>query len=184
MPNPQTKSGVLPMVRGKTQLRRIENATSRQVTFSKRRNGLLKKAFELSVLCDAEMALIIFSARGKLYEFATSSMQEILERYRGHAKESTSSNDIEHDVQPCSFEAANVVKKMEHLESSIWKILGEKLESCSLEELHELEGKLEKGLCNMRRKKYQLIEVQLPQLQEKENRLAKEENALLREKGT
>ncbi|URD89208.1 hypothetical protein MUK42_27719 [Musa troglodytarum] len=112
------------MVRGKTQLRRIENATSRQVTFSKRRNGLLKKAFELSVLCDAEIALIIFSARGKLYEFATSS-----------------------------YEAANVVKKMEHLESSIWKILGEKLESCSLEELHELEGKLEKGLCNMRRKK-------------------------------
>ncbi|URE02131.1 hypothetical protein MUK42_21102 [Musa troglodytarum] len=60
------------MVRGKTQMKRIENATSRQVTFSKRRNGLLKKAFELSVLCDAEIALIIFSARGKLYEFASS----------------------------------------------------------------------------------------------------------------
>ncbi|EXC11720.1 MADS-box transcription factor 50 [Morus notabilis] len=60
------------MVRGKTQMRRIENATSRQVTFSKRRNGLLKKAFELSVLCDAEVALIIFSPRGKLNEFASS----------------------------------------------------------------------------------------------------------------
>ncbi|CAH2041831.1 unnamed protein product [Thlaspi arvense] len=58
------------MVRGKTQMRRIENATSRQVTFSKRRNGLLKKAFELSVLCDAEVALIIFSPKGKLFEFA------------------------------------------------------------------------------------------------------------------
>ncbi|MFQ6634575.1 hypothetical protein Gotur_011123, partial [Gossypium turneri] len=46
-------------------MRRIENDTSRQVTFSKRRNGLLKKAFELSVLCDAEVALIIFSPRGK-----------------------------------------------------------------------------------------------------------------------
>ena len=53
-------------------MRRIENATSRQVTFSKRRNGLLKKAFELSVLCDAEVALIIFSPRGKLHEFASS----------------------------------------------------------------------------------------------------------------
>ncbi|CAK9163684.1 unnamed protein product [Ilex paraguariensis] len=60
------------MVRGKTQMRRIENATSRQVTFSKRRNGLLKKAFELSVLCDAEVALIVFSPKGKLYEFASS----------------------------------------------------------------------------------------------------------------
>jgi hypothetical protein len=61
------------MVRGKTQLRRIENPTSRQVTFSKRRNGLLKKAFELSVLCDAEVALIVFSTRGKLYEFASTT---------------------------------------------------------------------------------------------------------------
>ncbi|XP_042415906.1 MADS-box protein AGL72-like [Zingiber officinale] len=42
------------MVRGKTQMRRIENLASRQVTFSKHRRGLLKKAFELSVLCDAE----------------------------------------------------------------------------------------------------------------------------------
>lgn len=60
------------MVRGKTQMKRIENAASRQVTFSKRRNGLLKKAFELSVLCDAEVALIVFSPRGKLYEFSSS----------------------------------------------------------------------------------------------------------------
>lgn len=60
------------MVRGKTQMKRIENATSRQVTFSKRRSGLFKKAFELSVLCDAEVALIIFSPGGKLYEFSSS----------------------------------------------------------------------------------------------------------------
>ncbi|XP_064996007.1 MADS-box protein SOC1 isoform X3 [Musa acuminata AAA Group] len=115
----RTGQGRWRMVRRKTQLRRLENATSRQVTFSKRRNGLLKKAFELSVLCDAEIALIIFSARGKLYEFATSSMQEILDRYRGQAKERTSGSVIEHDKQPCRYEAANMVKKMEHLESSI-----------------------------------------------------------------
>ncbi|RWW13095.1 hypothetical protein GW17_00023207 [Ensete ventricosum] len=60
------------MVRGKTEMRRIENAASRQVTFSKRRNGLLKKAYELSVLCDAEVAVIVFSPRGKLYEFSSS----------------------------------------------------------------------------------------------------------------
>jgi len=60
------------MVRRKTQMKRIENAISRQVTFSKRRNGLLKKAYELSVLCEAEVGLMIFSPRGKLHEFATS----------------------------------------------------------------------------------------------------------------
>jgi hypothetical protein len=59
------------MVRGKTQMKRIENTSSRQVTFCKRRNGLLKKAYELSVLCDAELGLMVFSPRGKLYEFAS-----------------------------------------------------------------------------------------------------------------
>ncbi|KAK6924680.1 Transcription factor, MADS-box, partial [Dillenia turbinata] len=42
------------MGRGKVELKRIENPTRRQVSFSKRKNGLLKKAFELSILCDAE----------------------------------------------------------------------------------------------------------------------------------
>jgi MADS-box transcription factor len=61
------------MGRGKVVLERIENKISRQVTFSKRRNGLLKKAYELSLLCDAEVALIIFSSRGKLFEFCSST---------------------------------------------------------------------------------------------------------------
>ncbi|KAF8408438.1 hypothetical protein HHK36_007591 [Tetracentron sinense] len=54
------------MGRGRVELKRIENKINRQVTFAKRRNGLLKKAYELSVLCDAEVALIVFSTRGKL----------------------------------------------------------------------------------------------------------------------
>jgi hypothetical protein len=59
------------MGRGKVELKRIENPTRRQVTFSKRRNGLLKKAFELSILCDAEVSLIVFSPTGKFYQFAS-----------------------------------------------------------------------------------------------------------------
>jgi hypothetical protein len=61
------------MGRGPVQLRRIENKINRQVTFSKRRNGLLKKAHEISVLCDAEVALIVFSTKGKLYEYSSHS---------------------------------------------------------------------------------------------------------------
>lgn len=60
------------MGRGKVQMKRIENAASRQVTFSKRRNGLLKKAYELSVLCDAEVAVLIFSQKGRLFEFSSN----------------------------------------------------------------------------------------------------------------
>lgn len=60
------------MGRGKIVIRRIDNSTSRQVTFSKRRNGLLKKAKELAILCDAEVGLMIFSSTGKLYDFAST----------------------------------------------------------------------------------------------------------------
>ena len=61
------------MGKGRVQLKRIENEINRQVTFSKRRSGLLKKAHEISVLCDAEVALIVFSAKGKLFEYSTDS---------------------------------------------------------------------------------------------------------------
>lgn len=61
------------MGRGKIVIRRIDNSTSRQVTFSKRRNGLLKKAKELSILCDADVGVMIFSSTGKLYDFASTS---------------------------------------------------------------------------------------------------------------
>lgn len=60
------------MGRGKIVIRRIDNTTSRQVTFSKRRSGLVKKAKELSVLCDAEVGLMVFSCTGRLYEFSSS----------------------------------------------------------------------------------------------------------------
>jgi MADS-box transcription factor len=69
--SPQRNSA-LKIGRGKIEIKRIENTTNRQVTFCKRRNGLLKKAYELSVLCDAEVALIVFSTRGRLYEYANN----------------------------------------------------------------------------------------------------------------
>ncbi|XP_039164821.1 agamous-like MADS-box protein AGL21 isoform X2 [Eucalyptus grandis] len=68
------------MGRGKIVIRRIDNTTSRQVTFSKRRNGLLKGE-ELAILCDAEVGVVIFSSTGKLYDFASSSMSKVIERY-------------------------------------------------------------------------------------------------------
>ncbi|RCV28804.1 hypothetical protein SETIT_5G432700v2 [Setaria italica] len=59
--------------RGRVELRRIEDKASRQVRFSKRRSGLFKKAFELALLCDAEVALLVFSPAGKLYEYSSTS---------------------------------------------------------------------------------------------------------------
>ena len=54
-------------------MKRIQNPSSRHSSFCERKNGLLKKAFELSVLCDAEVALLIFSDTGKIYEFASNN---------------------------------------------------------------------------------------------------------------
>lgn len=58
------------MAREKIQIKKIDNPTARQVTFSKRRRGLFKKAEELSVLCDADVALIVFSSTSKLFEYS------------------------------------------------------------------------------------------------------------------
>ncbi|KAI5582767.1 hypothetical protein POPTR_007G115000v4 [Populus trichocarpa] len=60
------------MTRRKIQIKKIDDTIARQVTFSKRRGGLFKKAYELSTLCDAEIALMVFSASGKLYEYSNS----------------------------------------------------------------------------------------------------------------
>jgi hypothetical protein len=62
------------MGRGKIAIQRIDNRTNRQVTFSKRRSGLVKKAQELGILCDADVGLIVFSCTGRLYEFSNTRL--------------------------------------------------------------------------------------------------------------
>nr|AAK21257.1 MADS-box transcription factor FBP28 [Petunia x hybrida] len=171
------------MVRGKTQMRRIENATSRQVTFSKRRNGLLKKAFELSVLCDAEVSLIIFSTRGKLYEFSSSSMQEIIERYRRHSEDVQGEKPAveQNNMQNLKLDAASLMKKIEILETSKRKLLGEDLGSCSLEELQQIEKQLERSISTIRARKMEVFREQIERLKGNVKVLATE-NAMLWEK--
>ncbi|XWS49862.1 hypothetical protein CRYUN_Cryun12cG0039500 [Craigia yunnanensis] len=170
------------MVRGKTQMKRIENATSRQVTFSKRRNGLLKKAFELSVLCDVEVALIIFSPRGKLCEFSSCSMDKTIERYQKRQKDrENSTKAVEENMQNVKEDAPSMAKKIDFLEDSKRKLLGNGLEPCSLNELQLLENQLERSLSRIRAKKNQLVWEQIEKLKEEERRLG-EENSKLREK--
>ena len=55
------------MGRVRLRLKKIENQTYKNITFAKRKNGLIKKAYELSTLCDVEVALIVFSPAGKLF---------------------------------------------------------------------------------------------------------------------
>ena len=52
-----------------------------QVTFTKRKNGLMKKAMELSVLCDCDIALVIFNSNSKLFQYSSTDMDAILQKY-------------------------------------------------------------------------------------------------------
>ncbi|KAJ9706682.1 hypothetical protein PVL29_001921 [Vitis rotundifolia] len=171
------------MVRGKTQMKRIENAASRQVTFSKRRSGLLKKAFELSVLCDAEVALIIFSPRGKVFEFSSSSINKTIERYQSKAKGlGISKRGVQENEQHhMEGETVDLAKKIEFLEVSKRRLLGECLDSCSIEELQQIENELEQSLSNIRIQKNHLCKGHIERLKEQE-RILGEENARLRGK--
>ncbi|XP_062191371.1 agamous-like MADS-box protein AGL29 [Phragmites australis] len=69
------------MGRQKIEIRRIESDEARQVCFSKRRAGLFKKASELSILCGAEVAAVVFSPAGKAFSFGHPSVESILDRF-------------------------------------------------------------------------------------------------------
>ncbi|XP_024394528.1 agamous-like MADS-box protein AGL11 isoform X1 [Physcomitrium patens] len=156
------------MGRGKIEIKKIENPTSRQVTFSKRRGGLLKKAHELAVLCDAEVALIIFSSTGKLFEFASSgSMRDILERY------SKCPDGVQTDGNS-DFMGREVVKlrqQLERLQHSQRHMLGEDLQVLTVPDLLQLEQQLDMGVSRVRARKNQLLLEEVEELRRKEHDL-------------
>ncbi|KAF7064307.1 hypothetical protein CFC21_070655 [Triticum aestivum] len=144
------------MGRGRIEIKRIENTTSRQVTFCKRRNGLLKKAYELSVLCDAEVALIVFSSRGRLYEYSNNSVKATIDRYKkAHACGSTSGVPlIEVNAQQYyQQEAAKLRHQIQMLQSTNKHLVGDSVGNLSLKELKQLESRLEKGIAKIRARK-------------------------------
>lgn len=67
-----------------------------QVTFTKRKFGLMKKAYELSVLCDCEIALIIFNSTNRLFQYASTDMDKVLLKYTEYSEphESRTNTDI------------------------------------------------------------------------------------------
>ncbi|KAI0221984.1 Myocyte-specific enhancer factor 2C, partial [Massospora cicadina] len=69
------------MGRKKIEIKAISDERNKQVTFLKRKLGLMKKAYELSVLCECEIAVIVFNSSNKLYQFASSDMDKILMQY-------------------------------------------------------------------------------------------------------
>ncbi|KAL0350759.1 UNVERIFIED_CONTAM: Agamous-like MADS-box protein FUL-L [Sesamum radiatum] len=160
------------MGRGRVQLKRIENKISRQVTFSKRRSGLQKKAHEISVLCDADVALIVFSTKGKLFEFSTDSrMERIVERYERYTY-SQQKVSTDSEKENWCLEYPKLVARVELLQRNMRNYSGEDLDSLNSRELHSLEQQLESALKRIRtrklkeKEKQQTLEEQTQQEQE------------------
>ncbi|KAI3713771.1 hypothetical protein L1987_72357 [Smallanthus sonchifolius] len=159
------------MGRRKLEIKRIEDKSSRLVTFSKRRAGLVKKSRHLSVLCDVDIAVIVFSARGKLYEFAsgsTNSVERILSRYEkrcletGEITTNEAGNDSSKRFRACK-ELLQTVDR-----------LAENAEELSVDDMTELEQELDAALMQTRLRKTQLMMEYISTLKEKEAKLNEE----------
>ncbi|KAL0681390.1 hypothetical protein Bca4012_048237 [Brassica carinata] len=136
------------MGRGKIEIKRIENANNRVVTFSKRRNGLVKKAKEITVLCDAKVALIVFASNGKMTDYCCPSMDlgAMLDQYQKlsgkklwDAKHENLSNEID-----------MIKKENDSLQLELRHLKGEDIQSLNLKNLMGIEHAIEHGLDKVR----------------------------------
>ncbi|XP_054824265.1 MADS-box transcription factor 23-like isoform X2 [Prosopis cineraria] len=157
------------MGRGKIEIRRIDNSTSRQVTFSKRRKGLIKKAKELTILCDAEVGLVIFSSTGKLYEYANTSMKSVIERYNTSKEEHQQLMNPNSEAKFWQREAEVLRQQLQNLQESHRQMMGEQLYGLSVKNLQDLENQLEMSLRCIRMAKEQILTEEIRELNRKGN---------------
>ncbi|XP_013602557.1 floral homeotic protein APETALA 3 isoform X2 [Brassica napus] len=156
------------MARGKIQIKRIENQTNRQVTYSKRRNGLFKKAHELTVLCDARVSIIMFSSSNKLHEFISpnTTTKEIIDLYQ-------TVSDV--DVWSAHYERMQETKRKlletnRKLRTQIKQRLGECLDELDIQELRSLEEEMENTFKLVRERKFKSLGNQIETTKKKELR--------------
>ncbi|XP_043711752.1 agamous-like MADS-box protein TM6 isoform X2 [Telopea speciosissima] len=156
------------MGRGKIEIKRIENTTNRQVTYSKRRGGIMKKARELSVLCDAEVSLVMFSSTGKFHEYVTptTTTKKIFDRYQ-----QTSGVNLWQPHYEKMQESLNKLKETNNnLRREIRQRMGEDLDDLSIDELRGLEQNMDKSLKVVRDQKYHKIQTQTDTYKKKDER--------------
>lgn len=165
------------MGRGKIEIRRIENATNRQVTYSKRRNGIFKKAQELSVLCDAKVSLIMFSTTGKFHEYISPSVstKKIYDDYQ---------KALGIDLWKTHYERMQEhLRKLKEINNrlrrEIRQRMGEDLHGLRIHELHGLEQEMAESLTNIRDRKYHVIKTSTDTYRKKVKNLEERHGTLL-----
>ena len=134
------------MGRKKIEIRKIEKKSSLEVTFSKRRAGLFKKAGELCVLCGAEAAVIVFSPGGRVFVFGHPTADAVIDRFLGRDTDTSSrgvvpAEQVVHgQVQRQYLEAVERSEVKE--EGGFW--WDAPIENMGLNELEQFKGSLEK----------------------------------------
>lgn len=69
--------------RRKIEIRYIDDKSRRHITFSKRKAGIMKKAYELSTLTGTQVLLLVASQTGHVYTFATPKLQPLITKPEG-----------------------------------------------------------------------------------------------------
>ncbi|KAL2902278.1 Agamous-like MADS-box protein AGL19 [Bienertia sinuspersici] len=92
-----------------------------------------------------------------------------IDRYQRHMKElrGVKSKVSDQNLQQFKDNANELEKKLQSLEISKRKLLGDGLETCSIDELQELEKQLDKSLSNIRARKEKLLLKENSRLKEK-----------------
>nr|AGH39926.1 MADS domain protein [Isopyrum manshuricum] len=167
------------MGRGKIEIKRIENSTNRQVTYSKRRAGIVKKAKELTVLCDAEVSLLMVSSTGKIHEYISPSCthKNLYDRYQ-----QASGIDL---WQPHYEKMQEHLQKLKDINNKLRKEIrqrnGEDLDDLSFQQLRGLEQNMEKSVECVRNRKFHVITTQTDTFKKKVKNHEETHNSLLRE---
>ncbi|KAL3723986.1 hypothetical protein ACJRO7_036064 [Eucalyptus globulus] len=149
------------------------SSSNEHITFAKRRNLLMKKANDLSQLWDAEVGIIIFSCTAQLYEYSSSSMDSVIERYNNLKREAQPKLDRS-PIDVLEEEIANLIRRLQGPQYNCRQLMGEDVSGLSVKDIQNLGNQLEKSLSTIRLQKEQIMADQINELHRKVNLINKE----------
>nr|BAC77705.1 flower buds-specific protein ScAP3A [Silene conica] len=165
------------MGRGKLEIKKIENKTNRQVTFSKRRNGIMKKAQELTVLCDAKVSLLMISSTHKLHHFLSPGVS-LKKMYDEYQKIKGVDLWLKH-WERMQEQQRKLLELNSMLRTEISRRMGGDLVGLTIEELRGLQQEMEEAVTEIRNRKYNAIKNQTGTTRKKVKNLEERHGDLL-----